>query len=131
MNGIALRSARGTQLSLVCAALLGLHSSVLTRADEAADGKSAFAACSACHSVDGSKRLGPSLNGIVGRKAGSVADFNYSPAMKRSSIVWDAPTLDKFLANPQQEVPGTRMPFSGLPDANKRAQIEAYRATLK
>ena len=117
MNGIALRSARGTQLSLVCAALLGLHSSVLTR--------------SACHSVDGSKRLGPSLNGIVGRKAGSVADFNYSPAMKRSSIVWDAPTLDKFLANPQQEVPGTRMPFSGLPDANKRAQIEAYLATLK
>ena len=101
------------------------------RADEIANGRTAFAVCSACHSTDGSKRMGPSLNGLIGRKAGSASDFNFSPAMRRSTIVWDAEALDKFLANPQYEIPGNRMPFSGIADGSKRADIAAYLATLK
>jgi cytochrome c len=101
------------------------------RADEIANGRTAFAACTACHSTDGSKRMGPSLNGLIGRKAGSASDFNYSPAMRRATIVWDAEGIDKFLANPQREIPGNRMPFSGIADGSKRADIAAYLATLK
>jgi cytochrome c len=97
---------------------------------DAASGKSAFAACAACHSVSGADGIGPHLNGVVGRKAGSVAGFNYSSAVKRSNIVWDANSLSSYIANPQQVIPGNHMPFSGLPDATTRADIVAYLTTL-
>ena len=124
-------SAHVIRIGLVVAALVVVQSAATVRADEVADGQSAFAACSACHSIDGKDGLGPHLNGVIGRKSGSVAGFNYSPAMKRANIVWDAQNLEKFLADPQQDVPGNRMPFSGLSDATKRADIAAYLATLK
>ena len=57
--------------------------------------------------------------------------FNYSSAMKGSDITWDPQTLDRFIANPQQQVPGNRMPFPGIPDESKRADIIAYLATFK
>ena len=119
------------RLGLLVAVLVAAQSAGPARADEVADGKSAFAICSACHSTTGSEGLGPHLNGVIGRKAGSVTSFTYSPAMKRANIVWDAQALDKFLADPQQGVPGNRMPFSGLADAAKRADIAAYLQTLK
>jgi len=99
------------------------------RADAAA-GKNDFAACAACHSVDGSDGVGPHLNGVIGRKAGSVAGFNYSRAFRQANIVWDAKSLDSYIANPQQLVPGNHMPYSGQPDAATRADIVAYLATL-
>jgi len=108
---------------------LGLAHALPARADAAA-GKADFAACSACHSVNGSDGVGPHLNGVVGRKAGSVEGFNYSRAVRQSSIVWSASTLDSYIANPQQAIPGNHMPFSGLPDATARADIVAYLATL-
>jgi cytochrome c len=125
------RSGRVVRWHFLAAALVIAQNATTVRADEVSDGQSAFAACSACHSTDGNEGLGPHLNGLIGRKAGSVAGFNYSPAMKRTNIVWDAQSLDKFLADPQQGVPGNRMPFSGLSDAAKRADIAVYLGTLK
>ena len=125
------RSGRVVRLNFLAAALVIAQNATTVRADEVSDGQSAFAACSACHSIDGNEGLGPHLNGLIGRRAGSVAGFNYSPAMKRTNIVWDAQSLDKFLADPQQGVPGNRMPFSGLSDAAKRADIAVYLGTLK
>ena len=118
-------------LVLTAAAFLALQHPLAARADDVSDGKAAFNACSGCHSVTGAKGLGPNLDGVVGRKAGTVAGFNYSPAMKRSSIVWDAASLEKYMQNPQGTVPGNRMPYSGLQDEKKRDDIAAYLASLK
>jgi cytochrome c len=107
----------------------GLAHALPAHADAAA-GKNAFAACAACHSVNGSDGIGPHLNGVIGRKAGSIAGFNYSSAVKRANIVWDANSLGSYIANPQQVIPGNHMPFSGVPDATTRADIVAYLTTL-
>jgi cytochrome c len=99
------------------------------RAQDAAAGKGVFAPCSACHSVDGSNGVGPSLQGVVGRKAGSFAGFRYSRAMKNAGLTWDAASLDAYIADPQKAVPGNVMPFSGIADARQRADLIAYLAT--
>ena len=98
------------------------------RADgDAARGEKRFEECATCHSTErGVNNVGPSLFGVLGRKAGEIADFRYSPAMRTSGITWSAQTLDKFIADPQQEVPGNRMPFAGMPDAGDRADLIAY-----
>ena len=98
------------------------------RADgDAARGEKRFEECATCHTIErGVNNVGPSLHGVVGRKAGEIADFRYSPAMKRSGITWTAQTLDMFIADPQKEVPGNRMPFAGMPDAGERADLIAY-----
>jgi len=100
-----------------------------TSAQDLAAGKAAAAQCVACHSLDGSNGAGPTLKGILGRKAGSVPGFRYSRAMRTSSIFWDAKLLDAYLANPQQAVPGNVMPFSGIADATERANLLAYIAS--
>jgi cytochrome c len=74
----------------------------------------------------GDNGVGPSLFGVVDRKAGALDDFRYSPAMKRSGITWTAKTLDEFLADPQKLVPANRMPYAGMPDARERADLIAY-----
>lgn len=96
-----------------------------------ADAPASYAACAACHSVDGSSGLGPSLKGVVGRKAGTASGFTFSPAMKRSGLTWDAKTLDAFLADPQKSVSGNSMPFPGVPDAKQRTEIIEYLITIK
>jgi cytochrome c len=98
------------------------------RADgDAARGEARFQDCAACHRLDaGANNVGPSLHGIFARKAGELADFRYSPAMKRSGIVWTPETLGQFIADPQGMVPGNRMPFAGLASAGDRADLIAY-----
>jgi len=113
--------------SFVCVtALAGF--AVTARADgDAARGEKTFEQCAACHTLErGVNNVGPSLFGIFERKAAEVADFRYSPALKRSGIVWTPQSLNDFIADPQKAVPGNRMPFAGLPDAGDRADLIAY-----
>jgi len=100
----------------------------LARADgDAARGEKKFEECAACHKIErGENDLGPSLHGVFGRKAGTLADFRYSPALKRSGITWTAQTLDAYLADPQKAVPANRMPYAGLAEASDRADLIAY-----
>ena len=91
-----------------------------------AAGRLVFRKCQACHSMEPGKMiLGPSLAGIIGRKAGSEPSYNYSPAMKQANIVWDAKALDAYLVDPQKVVPGNKMPFPGLKTDHDRADIIA------
>lgn len=86
--------------------------------------------CAACHSVEpGENDVGPSLAGVVGRKAGSAAGFDYSPALKASGKVWTPAQLDQYLAAPQKLVPGTRMAMA-VPAADQRQAIIAYLAGI-
>ena len=85
--------------------------------------------CRECHSFEkNDNRLGPSLYGVVGRKAGSVPDFNYSDSVKNSGITWDPTTLDRWITNPDALIPNNNMGalFPGLPDAAERAKIIAF-----
>lgn len=74
--------------------------------------------CKICHSLEkgAPNRVGPNLNGVFGRKAGTVAGFAYSDAMKNSGIVWDDDTLAKYLRDPKEALPGNRMSFPGITD---------------
>ena len=94
---------------------------------DAARGEKRFEECVACHALErGKDTVGPDLHGLFGRKAGEAADFRYSPALKRSGIVWSEQTIDTFIADPQAVVPGNRMPFAGVPEAAARADLIAY-----
>jgi cytochrome c len=99
----------------------------------AADGAAVFQAnCTVCHSTEpGTNKLGPSLAGIVGRKAGALDDYSYSPAMAKSGITWDQANLDKYLTDPQQTVPGTKMLLLGIKSADDRKDLIQYLGTLQ
>jgi cytochrome c len=119
----------GLMMGLGALAALGAVATSASAAGgaDAAHGKTVFARCVACHDLNtGRTLLGPSLKGIVGRKSGSVAGFAYSPAMKGKNVTWNASTLDGFLTAPMKYVPGTRMPFAGIPNAQDRADLIAY-----
>ena len=97
----------------------------------AQDGQTLFNnACRTCHTMDaGDNRLGPSLHGVIGRKAGSLPDYAYSNAMKNSTVVWDEATLDSFIENPDAVVSGNNMkPYAGMTSAEDRAAIVAFLA---
>jgi len=117
------------RLVRISAALAVLGSMFATSA--LAQQPAAFAACGACHSLDGSKGLGPSLKGAFGRKAGTASGFTFSPAMRKAGMTWDEKSLDAFLADPQKTVPGNTMPFPGVPDAKQRLEIVQYLKTVK
>lgn len=104
--------------TLACAALAG----------DAEAGRRAFQACASCHAVGARAHsgFGPQLNGIIGRRAGSLKDYRYSEAMTRSGIVWDEKTLAAFVKGPSDVVPGTRMRFWGIGDERRIADLIAY-----
>lgn len=90
-------------------------------------GKSVFARCAACHDLNtGATRLGPSLKGIVGRTSGTMPNFNYSAATKDKAVVWSPTTLDAYLAAPAKYIPGNRMAFPPMANAQDRADLIAY-----
>ena len=96
------------------------------RADEAA-GEAVFKKfCMVCHSTQaGANKIGPSLAGIVGRKAGTVPGYTYTDANKNSGVTWDEKTLDTYLTDPKKFVPGTKMLFAGVKnDADRQALID-------
>ena len=97
-------------------------------AAEIAQGRRLFIRCAACHAVAPTTqaKIGPHLQGIVGRRSATVAGFNYSGAMRSANIRWDEATLDRWLQRPQSVVPGTTMAFAGLPNAADRRALIAY-----
>ncbi len=94
---------------------------------DAAAGEKVFTQCKTCHVIEpGVNRIGPSLAGIVGRKAGEVAGYSYSAANKGSGITWTAEKLYQYLEKPARVVPGTKMAFAGLAKGQDRADVIAY-----
>jgi cytochrome c len=110
---------------LAIAGSIASHSA--TAADDPVKGKAQFENCVACHSLQaGENGVGPSLHGLFGRKS-AAEDFTYSPAMRRANVTWTPELLDRYLADPQGGAfRGNRMPFSGMPDAQARADLIAY-----
>jgi cytochrome c len=94
-------------------------------AGDAAKGKELYGRCLACHALE-YDRVGPRHCGLIGRKAGGVPGFAYSDAMKRSKIVWNNKTLDRFLADPMKTIPGTTMTYAGVSDPKERGDLIAY-----
>ena len=94
-------------------------------APDAMRGEQVYARCLACHAL-AYDRVGPRHCGLFGRRAGSVPRFSYSPAMKKSGIVWNDKTLDRFLRKPLKMIPGTAMTYDGVVDAGERADLIAY-----
>jgi cytochrome c len=90
-------------------------------------------ACRTCHSIkEGDNRLGPNLYKIIGRKAGSLPDYHYSPAMKDADFVWDESKLARFIASPDEVVPGNKMtPYSGLASAEDRRKIVVFLLSMR
>jgi len=90
-------------------------------------GKAVFEQCAACHSLgEAGDYDGPTLKGVFGRKAGSLEDYRYSAAMKRSGVTWDAMTLDQYVTDPQAFIPGNRMAFAGITEKTERDDLIAY-----
>ncbi|MFT3973623.1 MAG: cytochrome c family protein [Amaricoccus sp.] len=118
--------------TLLATALAGLVAlPALAQDDLVAAGEKVFKKCAACHAVgEGAKdRVGPSLNGLIGRTAGTEEGFKYSPAMVKageSGIVWGPDTLDTYLADPKADVPGNKMAFPGLKNEDDRKAVIAY-----
>ena len=121
---------------LTAALALGAASSAMANpapvpAPATAAGKTAFAVCAACHGTRAAdKRMGPTMAGALGRQAGTLPGYAYSPAMAKAGFTWDERRLDDYIANPKSVVPGTKMVFRGVDDAGKRKAIIAYIASL-
>jgi cytochrome c len=92
-----------------------------------ADDKAFKKHCATCHTVEaGKNRVGPSLAGIVGRKAGTIPGFAYSDANKNSGVVWDEKQLDVYLVDPKKFMPGNKMVFNGVKNEKERTEIINY-----
>jgi cytochrome c len=111
--------------------MLGILTSVTASAAAAGDparGEKVFAACAACHSLEPGRHMtGPSLSGVWGRKAGTLSTFSrYSDALKRSDLVWNEASMDKWVENPTAFIPGSQMPFAGIDKPELRRDLIAY-----
>jgi cytochrome c len=101
-------------------------------AQDAAAGEKAFAVCKACHQIGDTAKnaVGPVLNGLIGRKAGSVEGYNYSDANKNSGITWDEATFSEYIKDPKAKIPGTKMAFAGIKDEQKIKDLIAFLHTF-
>jgi cytochrome c len=114
-----------TPLTSLLALLLATQSAA---AADAAAGKMVFNRCKICHTIDagGRNKVGPNLHGLFGRKAGTLANFAYSAAMKNSGVVWDDASLRQYIRNPRAFIPGNRMAFPGIKDDAQIAALLVY-----
>lgn len=111
----------------VAAAIIAAASATAT-AQDAVKGEHVFNVCRPCHAIgaDAINMLGPELNGLDGRHSGSVADYPYSDANKKSGIVWNEATFKQYIHDPQKMVPGTKMFFAGIKDQQEINDLWAY-----
>ena len=114
--------------ALVVAGLMVLTSTAALLAQDAAAGEKVFAVCKACHQIGETAKsaVGPVLNGVIGRKAGTLAGYAYSDANKNSGLTWDEPTFREYIRDPRAKVPGTKMIYTGLKDEQKVSDLLAY-----
>jgi cytochrome c len=115
------------RLAVLLSATLSF-SPTLVRAQDVAAGEKVFTQCRACHQVGPTAKnaVGPVLNGLFGRKAGTVEGYNYSPANKNSGITWDETTFAEYIKDPRAKVPGTKMVYAGLKDEQRIKDLIAY-----
>jgi len=102
-------------------------------AQDMAAGEQSFRKCGPCHAVgeDARNKVGPELNGLDGRKAGTAADYSYSEANKNSGLVWSKDTFADYIKNPMAKVPGTKMAFAGIKNEKEIGDLWAYLAQFK
>ena len=109
----------------LAAALIAAAGAQAFAAGDAKRGEEVYSRCLACHALE-YDRTGPRHCGLFGRRAGSVPGFAYSEAMRRSRIIWNDATLERFIADPLKAVPGTAMGYAGVKDRRERADLIAY-----
>jgi cytochrome c len=124
--GFTAAAAIAATLATAAATLAGGETSAARVPGDAVHGKTVYQVCMGCHSLD-EDDVGPKHRGVVGRVAGAIPGYAYSPALKNSGLTWDTPNLDRWLTNPQALVPGAKM-FFALPNAQDRADVIAYLA---
>ena len=113
---------------LLFIALLAVVCSGEVRAQDAAAGEKIFAVCKACHQIGENAKnvVGPTLNGLIGRKAGSVPGYAYSIANKDSGTTWDESTFREYIKDPKAKIPGTKMIYAGLKDEQRTTDLIAF-----
>jgi cytochrome c len=114
--------------AVIFVAVLATIAAGKARAQDAAAGEKVFGMCKACHQIgeNAKSAVGPVLNGVIGRKAGSVAGYSYSDANKVSGITWDEATFREYIRDPKAKVPGTKMIYAGLKDEQKTNDLVAF-----
>lgn len=125
-----------THRSILASTILAIATvvSLPANAQDAAAGEGVFKrVCSTCHNatVEGPRKLGPTMHGVVGRKAASVEGFRYSTAKRDADLAWTPEKLSAYLLNPREFMPGTTMAYAGLKSDTDRANVIAYLQTLK
>jgi cytochrome c len=113
---------------VIFAAALVMTATSSARAQDAAAGEKVFAVCKACHQIGETAKnaVGPVLNGVIGRKAGTYPGYNYSDANKNSGVTWDEATFREYIKDPKAKIPGTKMIYPGLKDEQKTNDLLAY-----
>jgi cytochrome c len=119
---------RGMPKKLIVAAIMIAGSSASSVAQDTQKGAAVFNVCLACHAIGpgAQNKIGPELNGLNGRRAGTVPNFDYSDANKDSGIVWNEATFEEYIKNPAAKVPGTKMIFPGIKNEQQAKDLWAY-----
>ena len=115
-----------TRIAVIACVLVGGTASAL--AQDLANGENSFKKCLPCHSVgpDAKNKVGPVLNGLDGRKSGTIESYNYTDANKNSGITWDDKTFAEYITDPRAKIPGTKMVYAGIKNEKERADLWAY-----
>ena len=113
---------------IVLAAVLAAAGFGQANAQDAAAGEKVFQVCKACHQIGDTAKntVGPVLNGLIGRKAGSVEGYSYSAANKNSGVTWDEATFSEYIKDPKAKIPGTKMTFAGIKNETEINNLWAY-----
>jgi cytochrome c len=124
MKTSMIRAIAGMSMGLA----ISLASTQAALAQDAAAGEKVFGVCRACHQIGEKAKIavGPVLNGVIGRKAGSYPGYSYSDANKNSGITWDEETFTTYIKNPRAKIPGTKMIFVGITDEQKIRDLIAF-----